>query len=253
LNRLLARAFDLSVFSPSPTSIIFQKGIQRLLGGPRSTEIVFRAGVIEGMRFQCMTSEKYFFEREHFESRLQQILTGLVSSDSVVYEIGAHIGFWALFFSRLAHEVVALEPSPENWGRLKDNVALNKLRNVVCLNRAASEKSGWLRFSENGSRSRVDHEGPLKVPTVRLDDLIPQYGRPSLLVLDVEGHAGAVLRGAPRALERHPNVVCEIHSPVEREDVLDYLGTFGYEIRNLTRRQRFPLHVIGSHPASICD
>jgi len=61
-------------------------------------------------------------------------------------DIGANIGY----FSALALEVleggriIALEPDPENFRFLKQTIAANRARNVICVNKAAADRNGML-------------------------------------------------------------------------------------------------------------
>lgn len=63
----------------------------------------------------------------------------------VVFDVGAHIGSFALKAARLVGEeglVVALEPELENYRILKENIELNGLENVVLLPMALSDFQG---------------------------------------------------------------------------------------------------------------
>lgn len=144
----------------------------------------------------------------------------------VVFDVGAHIGWYSLLLDRLLPpdgRVYALEPDPENFEMLQENVRLNGARKVTPLRRAVSDRRGtrWLyRYpSKNLGRHSlhpVHDGGRVRTKATTLDRLrraLDVEGRvPRLLKIDVEGHEEAVLRGAPETLRACPVVITE-HAP----------------------------------------
>ena len=219
-----------------------QLALQRLIGGPSSVAITYNRGLLRGLKFRCLTSEKYFVMGADYERRLVGAILPLLGPRSVVYDVGAHAGFWSLVFSRACPEgsVCAFEPSPANLQRLKENVA--QVANVLVVPRAASDASGSVRFSEGGSCSSVSPEGEIEVETVQLDHCgVP---RPSFIKIGVEGHAARVLAGAARILEAcRPAILCEVHNREEDEAVR---GLAGYRVCEMERSRRFPMHLLAA-------
>ena len=65
------------------------------------------------------------YERSH-----QSFLAGKIRPGMVVYDVGAHIGQYALFFAKRVGpggRVLSFEPNPDIFEQLKRNVALNGL------------------------------------------------------------------------------------------------------------------------------
>jgi FkbM family methyltransferase len=70
----------------------------------------------------------------HVTGFIKQRLRG----DDVFLDIGANIGYYSLLAAGLCRKVIAVEAGSANFGRLRDNIARNAVRNVVCLNVAVA-------------------------------------------------------------------------------------------------------------------
>ena len=59
-----------------------------------------------------------------YELEKQQLFTKFVKNNDVVYDIGAHVGFYTLLASMLVGDgrVYAFEPDPENFKILEKNI-----------------------------------------------------------------------------------------------------------------------------------
>ena len=56
-----------------------------------------------------------------------------ITKDSIVVDVGAHIGSFSLMAARDARKVLAFEPEPINYQMLKKNMELNNLENMAIL------------------------------------------------------------------------------------------------------------------------
>lgn len=221
-----------------------QNVVQHILRGPRQTSFVFSDGPAQGMTFHCSTSDKSFFERHNFELPMRRTLERNVKPGWTVYNVGANTGLWVLPLSRLCGEsglVVAIEPSPANFARLSQNVAVNNLKNVHLLQVAASDSEGYSTIAEAGSMTSVG-TGTIPVQLVPLDTI--NLPIPQLMVVDVEGHAPKVLQGAARILSSRPMVLLETHDQKEHDDVMSVLERFGYSCTPLIRATTFPRNFV---------
>lgn len=109
----------------------------------------------------------------------------------VVWDIGANIGDHTRQYIDWGMDVVAVEPNPLPFRCLQHNCP-----EAQCLNIAASDAFGTLRFSQfdNVGASRVAVEGDLQVEARALDDMgiIPA---PDFIKLDVEGFEAFAITG----------------------------------------------------------
>lgn len=176
---------------------------------------------------------------------------------AVVWDVGAHVGYWSLSLATLVGpkgSVIAFEPNPANVEEWRRNVAGNpdlaprmSLRTV-----ALSDTSGTasLLTSDDvaSGRSSGSHladvmppEAPvsyatfthLDVECARVDDLVGtgEVAPPALLKIDTEGAEASVLRGAIRTLQRHrPILLVEVHHVRAMHDLDEILAGVGYSI-----------------------
>ncbi len=259
--RLVARLFaalphpvrEAVLYNDTALCMPVQKALQRLLGGRRAVAVRFTAGRLSGRTFACLTSEKYFLMGTRYEDALQRRLAGLLRPGDVVYDVGAHAGYWAMLFAEATApggSVFAFEPSPLAFARLVRNVRTNGVA-VTPINAGASDAEGAALLAERGSESRVveivaanGHASHVRL--VRLDDFVrrDRHPAPTFLKIDVEGHAGRCLAGGEAILaEQRPRVLVEVHDPGELAAVHDRLVPLGYAVSPVERTTRFPRHL----------
>ncbi len=162
----------------------------------------------------------------------------------VFVDVGAHIGLYTL---RAAREVgptgrvIAVEPDPQSYCILKDNVALNNLHNVLVVNAALSDASGQKTFYactdpslsgfELQSNARLREVRTVK--TLTLDELvrIAEVSDVNWIKLDVEGAETKVLHGGANLLANAKKLRVIVES--SNGDAMEYLKQFGFETRYL--------------------
>jgi FkbM family methyltransferase len=121
---------------------------------------------------------------------------GLNVEDKVVVDVGAFIGDSSIYFAlRGASRVIAIEPHPEAYKVMVENIRLNGLEDVITpINAGLSSKPGVICIKN------VDVEGTFgtyhglsecdtAVPAITLADLIDKYdvSRDVVLKMDCEG------------------------------------------------------------------
>lgn len=178
------------------------------------------------------------FESTEIELAVQHARPG-----TVAFDVGANVG---MFTIPLAHavgprgHVIAVEPSPENVGRLEDNIRLNGLSNVEIEAIAIADKAGSLSLhlgSDPAFHSTTDVDGfrdrdaAIIVRAKTLDDLWRSSGEPdvSFLKVDTEGGELSALRGAPGLLStRRAVILLEAKGTERLRDLDEWLCQFDY-------------------------
>jgi FkbM family methyltransferase len=166
------------------------------------------------------------------------LLRSLLDGRGTVIDVGAHEGIYSYGLLNKATVVEAFEPSPEPYktlasfgGRLHAHrVALSDHEGTGILHvpHVNGRPETGLASLNHGSSSETSIEVPLK----RLDSY--EFREVVLLKIDVEGHEGAVLRGAEETIRRNRPVLCiEIEqrhlSDTTMQSQFDQLAQLGYD------------------------
>ena len=152
---------------------------------------------------------------------LQRWLT--LEPGDIVLDVGANIGWFAVFFDRLAPEgaeVFAFEPDPVNLGLLTHNLQANGCRKVTPVPLAVSDARRTARLylypdKNRGRHSMVPSEGRevVDVETTTLDEFLGDRARRvRFMKMDIEGHEYAALAGGREVLRHLPALLME-YSP----------------------------------------
>jgi len=187
-------------------------------------------------------------KRSIYEAAETAIIKRELKGGQAFVDIGAHIGYYTLLASSLVGEtgvVFAFEPSPENFGVLKNNLHAAGCRNVFPINEAVSKRTGAADLylnPKNTGDNRLFHPGlpwqKIRVKTIRLDDFFLAYGgRLDFIKCDAQGHELSILYGGFETLRRFPNVKMLMeYFPLgikqngdEPATLLDELRDFGFK------------------------
>jgi len=89
--------------------------------------------MIAQTRTRYHTNFSYFVNDEMIGSSLQrygeyqqlelEFLLSILTSDSVVYDVGANVGYHTTAFASRARQVISFEPNPQNFALLQQNTA----------------------------------------------------------------------------------------------------------------------------------
>ena len=144
-----------------------------------------------------------------------------LKSPPVIVDVGAHHGIYAVLLGKLVKEkkgiVIAVEPNPDAFKILQENVRLNDLGDTVKCERAAiMERAGSFTITDGEDQSRIE-ESPLpsgfSVDAITLSSLLHKYSitEVDVLIIDVEGAELSVLRGIDWNRHRIGRIYCEMH------------------------------------------
>jgi len=175
---------------------------------------------LNGLRFRLVDSDSLCILSPEFEKWMQDYLSSLGSGD-VFLDVGAHIGKYTIPAAKRVGRnglVIAIEPHPENYKTLTENIKLNDLNNVIALNIAAWKEEGILKLFIGDTHGRHSVKrclglGYVEVRAKALDEVIDQLKvrRVNLIKIDVEGAELEVLKGLARTLEKYrPTVIVEV-------------------------------------------
>ncbi|MEQ9021890.1 MAG: FkbM family methyltransferase, partial [Pseudomonadales bacterium] len=151
-----------------------------------------------------------FEDRQH-QQYFEDFLN-LKNQGEVFLDVGCFDGLTSLEFIKRCPEYAGIhifEPEPGNLKVVRKNLA--DYPRIVFHDCGLSDHSQTLRFSADGSSSRVSDQGELQIQVERLDDVIKGPG--SFIKMDIEGAEIEALRGARHTiLEHHPKLaICVYH------------------------------------------
>ncbi len=177
-----------------------------------------------------------------YEFEKQLLLnSGLVKTDDVIYDIGAHVGYFSIIFSKLVGEngkVYAFEPVEENVAYIKKHVLINDLKNLEIIESGVSDKSGKLTF-QNGINNATGHisneikfgKTAITITVTNLLDCIAinKLPKPDLIKMDIEG---AELEVTHSIIEYVKKIKCKLLISTHSDDIT-------HDLVSLLKRNEF--------------
>ena len=165
--------------------------------------------------------------------------------DRVFLDIGAHYGLVSARIASSASRssrIIAIEPHPENYRVLKDNMKLNKLDNVTAFNFAVASFAGTSRMiAHNNVSARyelIDNQGGadsnFEVQCYLLQDVFKQLGIDyvDMAKMDIEGQELRVLQSCfPLLADRIGKLDIEVHHQDELVPLRDLLTSNGFIVQ----------------------
>lgn len=183
-----------------------------------------------------------------WEEEDRALLEAELAPGASVVDVGANVGYMTLAAAKAvgpSGAVIAVEPHPANVALLEANLKANGLEHRVTVVQAAAwDTAGEVDLAECATSTgdhRVDtlqgERSVLAVRAVRLDDVVPDGVRVSVIKLDTQATEDRVLAGARGLLARdRPVVLAEFWPQGIRERgedpaaVLAGYRTLGYRI-----------------------
>ena len=196
------------------------------------------------------------------EEQLRWILNHEILPGMVICDIGSNIGYYPIMEAMLIGDegfIYAIEPSPDNYKQLIENIRLNKLGerfetyNIGVSNQKGSEKfflssySNLHTFIRKGFKQDYDTKGVngdfIKVNVTDLSSFLENKKKVDLIRMDVEGYEVEILEGLMNAIKSElfrGGIIFETHFP-KYDDVkhsirkpLELLFQFNYRVKIIT-------------------
>ena len=173
----------------------------------------------------------------------------LIEDDYNVFDIGANIGWYTIHIAKnlTQGKLYAFEPIPDTYSRLKRNVVLNNIENVVLNNIALSDSKGHLSFYyspkmtvASSSQNITNNENAILIncETETLDNYFLENNieRVDFIKCDIEGAELFALKGALKTISSQlPIIFTEMLRKWSAKfgyhpnDIINLLESIGYE------------------------
>jgi FkbM family methyltransferase len=168
-----------------------------------------------------------------YEDELELLFRHSADVDYTLLDCGANYGYWSVLVSSApygSHKAIAIEPSSQNFAKLKNNAEINgnRFEPMKC---AIGAARGTARLSgtkhEALSIAGGAGHGGEEVPVIALDNLLDD-GKVSasgkfLIKLDVEGVEIEAIKGGTRLLQGDSVLLCEEHGNDPHHTVSRYI------------------------------
>lgn len=182
----------------------------------------------------------FWLDFSSYEKNVQKAVVDI--HGDLFIDVGAHLGQYPLLLWRNFRRIIALEPHPDNYKVLEENISREGISNVIFLKEAASDSDGMAMLyvgdfdghtlEEERHRGLPQHDGKgFLVKTVTIDTLVREskYDSIDLLKIDAEGSESRVLSGARESIKARKikNIEVEVHPPTaSKEAVEDFLKEY---------------------------
>jgi FkbM family methyltransferase len=182
----------------------------------------------------------------------KHLYLSIVRRGDAVFDIGANVGYFTMFFSDLVGkkgEVHAFEPIPSTFQKLSENIYdfpkyTNVQLNCVALGAKSQRVNMFLPGDDHGQAALVRHRdgswqgaevSSFSAEMTRLDDYAANLDRIDFIKCDVEGAELLVLRGGQSTLRRcRPKLFLEVEERWMKSfawtvaDLFSFLRQIGY-------------------------
>jgi FkbM family methyltransferase len=157
----------------------------------------------------------YFLYKNLSERKRIKYMKTKITPGMCVLDIGANIGFYTSIFSKaVGHNGIVYSFEPDRINFLKLEGTIKGKPNVVAVNSAVGNKSGFIDLFMSDDLN-VDHhtyddgEGRerIRVPCVSIDDFIGDKQSPSFVKIDIQGYDFHAIQGMVKTISKAKNMV----------------------------------------------
>ena len=129
-----------------------------------------------------------------------------INNEDIVIDIGAHIGLFSLFVSQYCKngKIFSYYPIEKNFRILKENIELNKIKNIIHFNSAVSNQSNKLKIfidSDDSAHSIFESDRDfIEVNSTTIKSIFDEneIKNCNLLKLDCEGAEYQIIESIPK-------------------------------------------------------
>jgi FkbM family methyltransferase len=182
------------------------------------------------------------------------VRTGLLPKSSVIADVGANIGYYSLWFSRILAPqglVYAFEPSLDISAITRRNLKLNDVKNIEVIEIACGAEVGTTEFfiADHHHASSIHRDWAssgsgdaraVEVPVTSLDAFFSSKAArkpPSFIKIDIEGGGTHALPGCRNIFQTvRPYVLIESHTVEEDQAISKVLVEHRYRAYRLNDR-----------------
>ena len=226
LLRPLAEFFGVDQYFQSIGNLLYNRKIRDqyiiTIGDHKMEYVVHKLNDMDNLQNQTE-------EREVIEDILST-----VSTQDVVYDIGANRGLYTCFLAPHVQDVIAFEPNPDFISQLRQNIEHNDVSATV-----VEVGLGDTNFTTKMDYMSIETGETYSVEVRNGDQLIEERGLPSptIIKIDIEGNELDALSGLSSNLEYCDYIYVELHPNLSSDNEIE-------DLKQLLRRSGFSLSLI---------
>ena len=148
-----------------------------------------------------------------------------------VADIGGNIGLHSIILSKFYKSVDCYEPDTIHTNKIKENLKLNKVKNVKIIRKAVSNKSKTLDFirvlgNTTGSHIAGSKPNPygkmkiIKVKSIEFRKIIKKY---DFIKIDAEGQEGDIILNTKMTDWKKTDAILEVGSIINAKKIFNHL------------------------------
>ena len=147
------------------------------------------------------------------------------SEAPLILDCGSNIGISVLFFKDIYPNstIRAFEADPHISELLQNNLRSNSVNNVEVIPKAVWINNEGIEFGTEGADggSIFSSNKKIKVPSIRLKEVIDNEDSIDFLKIDIEGAETEVMEDCRNSLKNVKNIFIEYHSFIDKDQHLD--------------------------------
>lgn len=176
-----------------------------------------------------------------------------ILNKGIFVDLGANCGMFTIPLARMLKEngkVISIEPDKRNIDLLRKNVELNKLDNVIIIEKGTfSKKENKILYIDNigtGGHTLLKKDGARQeiISVDKLDNILRELNvnHVNLIKMDVMGVEFETFEGAKETLKRdHPKIIFELLHKEDRDRVYKFLSQYNYKIKQITNENHLAI------------
>lgn len=155
---------------------------------------------INNFEFEVENDNRFWSNIDNWEKQSFNILERFLSKDKIFIDVGAWNGVLSIYGSIFSKKVYSFEPDKVAYNNLTNNLLLNNINNVICINSGASNIEGennfYIRNFGDSVSSLIDRnmksyetQEIVKIKTIKLSKFLLENNiiNIGLIKMDTEG------------------------------------------------------------------
>lgn len=190
--------------------------LKQLIGGKADVVLTFNYGV----RFRVRDFYDILAVYEMWENQPYRQLFEDLNEQVTFIDIGGYNGDSSVYAGRVSgvKKIIAVEPLPDNFGLLKENLSLNGIKGTKAIRAVVSGTTGKRKIylypnKRQVGQANLDYNiGSTEVGSVTLSNLVKGIHGPIVLKCDAEGAEYEIFMNTPeKVLTRINKILFEYH------------------------------------------